>query len=508
MNKHRAEQMSWQKDYLSVGLIGVLLLLTYADNSVHISSKYGQLVTSSTLNWLPRTHYDSSKQIVVGGFQIPRENEEDLMASNNAPLNRPNPFKRPLHVCRALHNGVWVSGTQLGDEKRCTVSIHGNVRSYEKYDLLENVDNAARVSWRHWDIYTPLPVGAVATDKMYVARYEVSIDEANPSLPYTYTHYIGTMNMNDNFGTIFYVKDNGIENTAKFCEVLVEAEPIYYELSGVRLNWSKKRVIKRTPRLIWAGTLKNDAEKGSKLAEAVAYSYNYSMYWGQGHAILKGLNTSILLYNGTNLPHIIWGIEERENRTEVQKIEIYLEPGTGVNVTLKANYTDMEVPYTGELVSHYEDKVTTSRMINGIRREETLLDIKPEFGPIYFLKDYSLVPTTTPPPVVTEPTTTTVKFNYDETKETRQPKMEDPGLDENMIVVPKTSDTSNMQGDDGGPLSLQNKIETGYSVMLDHYRRLKSFEIISPLRGMFKEILAVADANAILDNSLYAERIN
>lgn len=46
------------------------------------------------------------------------------------------------------------------------------------------------------------------------------------------------------------------------------------------------------------------------------------------------------------------------------------------------------------------------------------------------------------------------------------------------------------------------------TVMLDHYRRLKSFEIISPLRGMFKEILAVADANAILDNSLYAERIN
>lgn len=140
-----------------------------------------------------------------------------------------------------------------------------------------------------------------------------------------------------------------------------------------------------------------------------------------------------------------------------------MEPGTGVNVTLKANYTDMEVPYTGELVSHYEDKVTTSRVINGIRREETLLDVKPEFGPIYFLKDNTLVPTTTPPPVVTEPTTTTVKITYDEAKEIRQPNIEDPGLDENMIVVPKTSDTSNMQGDDGGPLSLQNKIETGYS---------------------------------------------
>ncbi|XP_014600422.1 PREDICTED: protein unzipped isoform X1 [Polistes canadensis] len=455
--------MSWQKDYLSVGLIGVLLLLINADNSVHISSKYGQLVTSSTLNWLPRTHYDSSQQIVVGGYQILRETEEDLMAPNDAPLSKPHQFKKPLHVCRALHNSVWVSGTQLADEKRCTVSIHGNVRSYEKYDLLENVDNAARISWRHWNIYTTLPVGAVATDKMFVARYERPIGETNSNLPYTYTHYIGTMDTNDNFGTIFYVKENGIENTAKSCEVLVETEPIYYELSGVRLNWSKKRIVKRTPRLIWEGTLKNDGDKRSKLAEAVAYSYNYSMYWGQGHAILKGLNTSIQLYNKINLPLIIWGIEERENRTEVQKIEIYLEPGTGVNVTLKANYTDMEVPYTGELVSHYEDKGTTSRMINGIRREETLLDITPEFGPIYYLKDNSLVPTTTPPPVVTEPTTTTIKYTYNEKKETRQPKMEDPGLDENKIIIPKTSDTSNMQSDDGGPLSLQNKIESGHS---------------------------------------------
>lgn len=456
--------MSWLKDYLYLGLIGVLLLPTNGDNSVHIMSKYGQLITSSTLNWLPRSHYDSSHQIVVGGFQIPRETEEDLMASNNAPLNRPNPFKRPLHVCRALHNGVmWVSGTQLGDDKRCTVSIHGNVRSYEKYDLLENVDNAARISWRHWNTYTQLPVGTVATDKMYVARHEVSPDETDPNLPFTYTHYIGTMNMIDNFGTIFYVKHDGIEKTSKSGEILVETEPIYYELSGVKLNWPKKRVIKSPiPNLIWNGTLKNEGEKGAKLAEAVAYSYYYSMYWGQGHAILKGLNTSISLYNGTKLPTIIWGTQERENLTEVRKIEIYLEPGTGVNVTLTGNYTDMEIPYTGELVSHYEDKVTTSRLINGICRQETLLDVKPTFGPIYYLKDYSLVPTTTPPPVVTEPTTT-VKFAYDEAKGTRQPNMDDPGLDENMIVIPKTSDTSNMQGDDGGPLSLKNKIETANS---------------------------------------------
>lgn len=63
-------QMSWQRVFLAVGLFGVLLLLTNADNSVHILSKYHQLITSTTLNWLPRTHYDRSKEIVIGGFEI------------------------------------------------------------------------------------------------------------------------------------------------------------------------------------------------------------------------------------------------------------------------------------------------------------------------------------------------------------------------------------------------------------------------------------------------------
>lgn len=70
MTKTIKLQMSWQKVYLAVGLFGVLLLLTNADNSVHILSKYQQLVTSTALNWLPRAYYDSSKEIVIGGFAI------------------------------------------------------------------------------------------------------------------------------------------------------------------------------------------------------------------------------------------------------------------------------------------------------------------------------------------------------------------------------------------------------------------------------------------------------
>lgn len=113
--------------------------------------------------------------------------------------------RRPaLYVCRAMHSGVWVAGTQKENEKVCTVTIHGVVQSYEKYELLENVDGAARISWVHWDRYMQPHLGAVyVLDKMLVARHEVPKDKKKPR----YTHYIGTLSSVENFGTIVYVNE-------------------------------------------------------------------------------------------------------------------------------------------------------------------------------------------------------------------------------------------------------------------------------------------------------------
>jgi len=135
----------------------------------------------------------------------------------------------------------------------------------------------------------------------------------------------------------------------------------------------------------------------------------------------------------------------------------------------------MEVPYTAKLISHYEDGMTASRVISGTRQEETLLDITPEFGPVYFLSNYSLVPTTVPPPTTEPPTTTTtmmtttttMMMTKQETSRTthRHRQMDDAmDHDENLILPPKKTDISTgMQNDDGGPLSLKNKVEVTYN---------------------------------------------
>ncbi|XP_012176387.1 protein unzipped isoform X1 [Bombus terrestris] len=446
--------MSWQRVCLAVGLFGVLLLLTNADNSVHILSKYQQLVTSTALNWLPRAYYDSSKEIVIGGFAI--EESEDNSFNNQAEKSE---RRRPLYVCRVLHTAVWVAGTQKGDDQRCTVTIHGNVQSYDKYDLLENVDSAARVNWEHWDKYKNTPVGAVAMEKMFIARHPAKTDK-NTSSP-RYTHYIGTLNKRI-LGSISYVKDDGTEETAKDGDVLVETEPTSYDLENVKLNWPKMRVVNRTSLELDNATIINDGTENATIAKAFGYKYKYSIYWGQGHAILKGLNTLIKLTNGTALSNIMWGTKETSNNTDIYTVKINLLPGTGINVSLVANYTSMEVPYSGKLISHYEDGETRSRQISGIRAEESMFDVKPIFGPIYFLANYSLVPTTTIPPT-TEPSTTATPQNVSNDVRQDYGTEESEHHDENMIIPRKKSDLSNMQSDDGGPLSLKNKVEVTYS---------------------------------------------
>lgn len=68
--------MKSRRNSLTIGLLCAIVLCTNADNSVNILSKYGQLVTSSTLNWIQHIHYASHKHFVIGGFEYDEEAKE------------------------------------------------------------------------------------------------------------------------------------------------------------------------------------------------------------------------------------------------------------------------------------------------------------------------------------------------------------------------------------------------------------------------------------------------
>lgn len=126
-----------------------------------------------------------------------------------------------------------------------------------------------------------------------------------------------SLNDGDTIDKMLFLYQDGTEAIAKSGDVLVETEPIHYDLTRVKLTWPKKRVIKRAPRILGDATIANNGQEAANMAKAFGYAYKYLVYWGQGHAILKGLNTSITLTNGTVLPKIMWGTLETSNRTDV-----------------------------------------------------------------------------------------------------------------------------------------------------------------------------------------------
>lgn len=102
-----------------------------------------------------------------------------------------------------------MTGSQKQNERKCTVGFFGSFRSYDRYDLLENVDSAARLSWTTWDRYTLPPTGMVAVNegKLFVARHEVTSSRTNEPENKYITHCIGVFSAEEGFGKIYCAKD-------------------------------------------------------------------------------------------------------------------------------------------------------------------------------------------------------------------------------------------------------------------------------------------------------------
>lgn len=115
--------------------------------------------------------------------------------------------------------------------------------------------------------------------------------------------------------------EGGKETELEFIdgEVLVETEPTNYELTGLKFNHKRK---KETQQRVQLGetVLKNDASSEAvKVDTVIAYEADYSVYWGQGKAMLKGLATQVRLPNSTIREEIKWGIPVIEDRKEVAR---------------------------------------------------------------------------------------------------------------------------------------------------------------------------------------------
>lgn len=149
----------------------------------------------------------------------------------------------------------------------------------------------------------------------------------------------------------------------------------------------------------------DDKNDFSRVDTVIAYFHNSTTSWGHGHAMLAGFPVVVTWENGTEMDNFIWATDSARKHESIYPVEGFLSPGQGVNVTLVANWTESNIPYSAKVTAFYPDGSKKSRKILGSRREVGLRDTHAEFGPVYWLHNNSHVPTTT-----TTTTTSTTTF--------------------------------------------------------------------------------------------------
>lgn len=133
---------------LAFVIVGLLSTTRAATNVVLLYSQTGQLVTSSTLGWQSYTGDVSqlSFAVVAGNFVSDEENYI-------------------MYVCRGIIDGIYTTGQTQKHIKdtACIVSMHMEVHTHYKFDILINKGHGAKLTWKPWSKYTAaIPTGAVS----------------------------------------------------------------------------------------------------------------------------------------------------------------------------------------------------------------------------------------------------------------------------------------------------------------------------------------------------------
>ncbi|KAJ8918184.1 hypothetical protein NQ315_014050 [Exocentrus adspersus] len=438
-----------ERYYILLLMLLLKLLKVHGDHSVHIlSENLEQYVTSTTLEWVPSNGYDDSllSNAVIAAYQTVEEPTPNEPGEDEGQETSLNTINKPVYVCRAKINSVWVSGQLRPMKYVCVVSLYRKVSEYKQFEILMSIEGSSRLSWIHKNKYTLISQGAVTSGdnilKTYIARRSANSHNREGSL----THIVGKYTPSENLGVFHLVDQNNYELQFEDGEILVETEPITYEVKSIKFDRFRGRHPKSFKELGQA-ILKNEEKGLQHVASVISYKYEYSVFWGKGHGLLTGLPFVVILPNGTQTKGA-WAVPRQEVKSEVAPIEKYLEPGTAVNVTLCGNLTESEIPYNATIVAIYKDGEKREIAVRDTKRETKMLDIVAYYSPIYYLHNNSHVPTTT-----TTTTTTTTRTTSTTSKTTSTTQEITPIIVPEVITTHKTVDdkhthnTNNMMSD-------------------------------------------------------------
>ncbi|KAL3282742.1 hypothetical protein HHI36_005911 [Cryptolaemus montrouzieri] len=407
----------------------VIIQRVYSEPQVYILAEtLEQVVTSSTLQWHPYNgHADILlKNAVVAAYQI---REMDNATENTSTSEEI--LKVPIYVCRAKVAAIWVPGQFRKTNKVCIVSLYKRVSEERNFEVLINQEKRARLSWKPKSKYILTPQGSIeGGDKVYIARRPVEYHHKEGAL----THTVGNFNPNENLGVFSLVDQNNKELKYEDGELLVEQEPIRYEFKHSKFDRIKSKHTNH-PKILGTTFLKNEEVGVQRVDTVLSYNYTHYMNWGKEHGLLIALPFSVDL-NGTKF-NGKWGFPESVDKTEVVPIERYLEEGTAVNVTLKGNYTESDIPYVTTVTAFFKDNNTLESILRDSLLMKHMTDVVIEFSPVYFLSNNTVVPTTT---TTARTTSLTTQVSQTQTIPVNIPNTEDIYVLDEKSEKPMTND--------------------------------------------------------------------
>lgn len=201
------------------------------------------------------------------------------------------------------------------------------------------MNGAARLKWVNWHRHQKIPSGAVSSGKYFICRVpwrNVTFLAGGVDLS---EDSFGRVSVTDKASKFYHLLNTSRRQTTThpntqtfpsppqnnkwytdFTEVqlLVEIEPVSYELRNVKLRSSHTKITSRNTTVLGKLTL-NGSSTDEIISSAISYSWKYFTSWGRGEAMLKGLSTRAYEWNSTFLEEFLWGLHGEQLRNATYK---------------------------------------------------------------------------------------------------------------------------------------------------------------------------------------------
>jgi len=182
---------------------------------------------------------------------------------------------------------------------------------------------------------------------------------------------------------------------ASECDLLVEVEPVAYQLTVEEYTKGASESRERT---VLAATsifrFTEGQQEEARMQKMVSYSYSSSTYLGHIPGTLRGLPATMHLPTGERR-EVQWGVPTKVEQREAVMVGRTMARNTAVDVAVVADALTEERPFLGTLVAVFPDGGRRERRVEAVIQTRSLNNIKPEYSEVKAIHQQVVVEVTT-----------------------------------------------------------------------------------------------------------------